>query len=119
MMDQQIKSLEELWPAVKNMGIYLIEDLHTSYWAEYGGGFQRPGSFIEYSKRLIDELNGWHLQNEGRGVTEFTKTIESMSFYDSILVLEKRNKSKPISRKTGNPALGLPRKDPSRIVSSS
>jgi hypothetical protein len=100
-MQQQIQALETLLPAIKDRGVFLIEDLHTSYWDEYGGGLQRPGSFIEYAKRLVDELNGWHLRNEGRGVTDFTRTVDSMTFYDSLLVLEKRRRSRPNSRATG------------------
>jgi hypothetical protein len=34
--------------------VYLVEDLHTAYWEEYGGGLHKPESFIEFSKNLID-----------------------------------------------------------------
>ena len=42
MMRQQITTLEEMFPAVIEGGVYLVEDLHTSYWPEYGGGYARP-----------------------------------------------------------------------------
>ena len=29
-------------------GIYLCEDLHTSYWPDYGGGYKRRNSFIAF-----------------------------------------------------------------------
>ncbi|CAF4149086.1 unnamed protein product [Adineta steineri] len=38
-MDQQITSLINLIPQVKSGGIYVIEDLLTSYVPSYGGGY--------------------------------------------------------------------------------
>ena len=100
-MTEQIVSMEELFPSVIATGVYLVEDLHTSYWSEFGGGLERVGSFVEYAKRLIDQVNGWHLR-EGRGVTDFTESVFSMSFYDSVLVVEKRPRGRPFSRATGH-----------------
>jgi hypothetical protein len=40
-MEQQICSFEELYPAVQERGVYLVEDLHTSYWSGYGGGYKK------------------------------------------------------------------------------
>jgi len=37
-MKQQIISFYKLFPLINNNGIYIIEDLHTSYWPKYGGG---------------------------------------------------------------------------------
>lgn len=53
-MHQQIVSYEELFDHVKNNGVYLCEDVLTSYWLKYGGGNKRKGTFIEYSKNFID-----------------------------------------------------------------
>jgi len=81
-------SFSVLYPQLPRNGVYLVEDLHTAYWAEYEGGLRRQESFIETCKGLIDELNADH----SRGVlpaTEFTRTTLSMHFYDSIVVFEK------------------------------
>ena len=103
-MNQQIVSFEELFDHVKEDGIYLCEDLHTSYWIEYGGGFNRRGTFIEYSKNFIDQLNAFHSRQKGLPVNTFTKTVDSVHYYDSILVIEKRKKEKPYHEKTGHAA---------------
>jgi len=60
-MKQQIATFEEIYPSVSQPGIYLAEDLHASYWSKWGGGIRKKGSFIEYSKRLIDQLTAWHI----------------------------------------------------------
>ena len=54
-MQQQIATYEELFPQVSSHGVYLIEDLHTSYWKSFGGGYRKRRTFIEYSKDFIDQ----------------------------------------------------------------
>jgi hypothetical protein len=101
-MRQQIATFEELYPQVAPDGVYLCEDLHTSYWRRWGGGLRRRGSFIEYSKRLIDQLNAWHSHQPRRfAVDDFTRSAHSLHYYDSILVIEKRVMRPPEHRKTG------------------
>lgn len=95
MMDQLRISFEELYDMVDENGVYLAEDLHTCYWPSYDGGYKRKGSFIEYCKNLIDQLNAWHSNQKALQVTEFTKTTHSIHFYDSIVVFEKRKMEKP------------------------
>jgi len=77
-----------LYPSVSHNGVYVVEDLHTAYWEEYEGGLKREGSFIEYCKDLIDELNADHTRGAVQP-TPFTLSTLSMHFYDSIVVFEK------------------------------
>jgi hypothetical protein len=101
-MKQQIHTFEELFPCVNSNGVYLVEDLHTSYWASWGGGLKRQGTFIEYSKGFIDMLNAWHHE----GIKEishnsFARSVHSLHFYDSILVVEKRPIQPPSAESRG------------------
>ncbi len=100
-MKQQIVSFEELFSVVKDNGVYICEDCHTSYWIKFGGGHQRKGTFIELAKKKIDQLNAWHSHESSLSVDEFTKTAKSMHFYDSMVIIEKENVIKPTHRKTG------------------
>jgi SAM-dependent methyltransferase len=104
-MTQQIATFEELYPHVQPAGVYLCEDLHTSYWPDFGGGLRRDGTFIEYSKTLIDRLHGWHSAEPGLAVDDFTRGAFALHYYDSILVIEKRPVSKPVYSRTGRPSL--------------
>ena len=81
-------SFESLYPQMPKNAVYLVEDLHTAYWPEFGGGLHAPESFINIAKGLVDRLNADH----ARGAVvpdDFTRDTVSISFYDSIVVLEK------------------------------
>lgn len=104
-MNQQIVTFKELYGHVKEDGVYLCEDLHTSYWEEYGGGYKKSGSFIEYSKNFIDALHAWHSREDALSVSDFTRITKSLHYYDSVLVLEKGHHPKPTEHMTGKPSL--------------
>lgn len=104
-MQQQIATYEELFPHIDPNGVYLCEDMHTSYWAEYGGGYKKC-TFMEYSKDFIDSINAWHSAHPDKlNVTDFTRSTHSLHYYDSVLVIEKRPVEKPESRMTGTASI--------------
>jgi hypothetical protein len=108
-MEQQIATFEVLYPMMREDGVYLVEDLHTSYWRKYGGGHRRPGTFIEYAKELVDKLNAWHSREPGLVVDAFTRATRSIHFYDSIIVFERARVDPPTHEKSGKAT--LPPKD--------
>jgi methyltransferase family protein len=102
MMEHIAASFEFLYPRMDKNGVYLIEDLHTAYWEEYGGGLRRPESFIERCKTFIDALNADH----SRGtvpVSAFSKTTLSIHFYDSVVVFERGQHIKKHAPIIGHP----------------
>jgi hypothetical protein len=88
LMDKTMQSFEFLYPTVPKNGLYLIEDIQTSYWKDYGGGLHEAHSVINRAKRYIDDLNA----RESAGqvpVGDFTKETLGIHFYDNIIVFEK------------------------------
>lgn len=82
------RSFDFLYPRLSKNGLYIVEDLHTAYWEEYGGGVDRPNTFINASKRYIDSLNADH--SRGAIASDFmTKHTFGISFYDSVIVFER------------------------------
>src|SRR5690349_11812103 len=55
-MRQQITSLIYLLPKVRSGGIYVIEDLHTSYMINLNGASLVNTTTIEFIKRLMDDI---------------------------------------------------------------
>lgn len=101
-MRQQIATFEELFSHIHPDGLYICEDVHTSYWSSWGGGYRRPGTFIERMKQLIDALHAWHSPDQRRfAVDAFTRSLHAMHVYDSVVVLEKRATTRPHHRRTG------------------
>lgn len=87
-MHDILASFNLIYPKQHNNAVYCVEDLHTAYWVEYGGGLKREGTFIEVCKELIDQLNADHTRG---AITpnKFSKETMSMHFYDSVVLFEK------------------------------
>jgi SAM-dependent methyltransferase len=101
----QIISFQCLYPHVCDNGVYVVEDLHTNYWPDWGGGVKRPGTFMELAKDLVDSLNAYHARG-ALPVTEFTNSTMSMHFYDSMIVFEKGRMLRRHSQSVGRNEAG-------------
>jgi hypothetical protein len=89
MMRHMIATFDLMYDRVQPKGVYMVEDTHTCYWSEYGGGLRREGSFMEFAKQKFDEINAVH----SRGavpVTSFTRSTACVACYDSVVVFERR-----------------------------
>jgi limonene-1,2-epoxide hydrolase len=104
-MAQQIATVEEMYGAVKPEGVLLVEDTHTSYWRDYGGGLRARTTFMEFAKHLVDELNAWHSRDpQSFAPGPFTRSARSMHFYDSMVVIEKGAHPQPREVHSGTPS---------------
>lgn len=100
-LKDQVAVFEELFPAISENGIYLCEDLHTSYWPE------GEGNFVDYLKEKVDSLNAWHDESLagrifGSAKVNFALKVKSITFYDSVCVIERGKNKIPTHRKTGS-----------------
>lgn len=103
-MVQQTTTFEELYPHLQPHGVYLCEDLHTSYFSDYGGGLRREGTFVEFSKTLIDRLHAWSTTQPGQELDPIAYTTFALHFYESVMVVEKRPIDPPQRSTTGRPS---------------
>jgi hypothetical protein len=84
----QRASFDTLFPLVSEGGLYIIEDMHTAYLANYEGGLKRPGTAIEFLKDKIDEMHQ-HYINPSLNESDTIPEIESIQFFDSIAAVRK------------------------------
>ncbi len=87
-MDDVTSTFQFFYPLMHKNAIYMVEDMHTCYWDEFGGGINRPDTFINFAKHCVDRLNADH--SRGKLRPDFiTRQTLGISFYDSIVCFEK------------------------------
>lgn len=93
-------SLESLFSEVSDGGIYMIEDLHTSYWRNFGGGYASKRNFFNYVSELTSDMHRWY-HRKGVKHPEVSDCCSSIHIHDSIVVLEKAKIHRPTHSKIG------------------
>lgn len=104
-----VKAFARYFQLLSDGGIYVIEDLHCSYWAEYDGGLYHPESSMAFLKALTDVINfeSWGLENDRGDVlstilekydseisSEILKQIHSIEFINSMCIIKKHEPNK-------------------------
>ena len=97
----QRRSFDHLFPKLSDGGLYIIEDTCTSYWLAFGGGFRKPGTAIETAKSLVDGMHGWYHRIPSRRKSLAKYEIGAVHFYDSIVVIEKSRRERPVRSTQG------------------
>ena len=88
----QIGTFQRLWPIVKPGGLYIIEDLHTSYWPKWGGRYGDKSTTISFIKAIIDTINWMAISHEkAENYRMNFKSIgaRSIHIYSGICFIEK------------------------------
>jgi len=106
-----IKTFAKYFNSINEGGVYIAEDLHCSYWHDYQGGLYDPMSSITFFKKLADCINHEHwgieksrkqflIDFEKHYNIEFVESvlqqIHSVSFYNSVCVIEKKSVEKNV-----------------------
>lgn len=89
-----IAAMEIFMPRLKPGGTYVIEDLHASYMASFGGGYALPTSAVSYLKNVVDALHcdyidmGIFTPADRERLINFQTQVASITFYDSVAVIQ-------------------------------
>lgn len=90
-------TFKTLFPFLKEGGIYVIEDVQTSYWSQMGGSnlggdgenFNNPNTTMGFFKGLTDGLNHMEFLKPDYQPSYFEKNIVSISFYHNLIFVYK------------------------------
>src|SRR4051794_11114919 len=99
-MRQQIVTAETLFPVLADGGVFLVEDCHTSYWDSHHGGRGREGTFMEWVKERVDDVNGYHQSGDVDRL--WTDQVAGIHCYDSVVVLDKKQRFAPFAEQVGH-----------------
>lgn len=106
---QQIASFNILYPdALCATGIYFVEDVHTNFWRSFR---DTPESFVDIAASLVDRLNEPYFEHQNElyfrksdpkqisslQISKFGAETHAISFFDSVVVFEKRRRYLPVS----------------------
>jgi len=97
-----IATFKYLFPKLKDGGIYVIEDIQTSYWESMGGdnkNFNNPGTAMNFFKSLTDCLNYCEYNIPEYQPTIFDLHIVEIHFYHNLVFIYK-NKNEEKSNLT-------------------
>jgi cephalosporin hydroxylase len=80
--EQQIVTAHGCIPRIRDGGLMIVEDTHTSYLKEFG--YPTKYSFIEWTKTLIDKINSRFPEVKVSGLP-YKRSVYSISIFESIV----------------------------------
>lgn len=92
-----IAAFKVLFNFLKDNGIYVIEDIQTSYWPQYGGdseNLNNPNTAISFFKSLIDGINHKEFLKPGYKPSYFDEHIVAIHFYHNHIIIYKGENNK-------------------------
>jgi cephalosporin hydroxylase len=81
--EQQIVTVEGVLPYVREGGLLVVEDTHTSYMADFGGPSRY--SFVEYAKNITNGINNRYEQFTDKPAE---RVIHNVQFFESIIAFK-------------------------------
>lgn len=109
-----IKTFCLFFPRLTEDGLYIIEDTHTCYYPEYGGGLRQPGTAMAFFKKLCDVINQehWDIKHSSHDelmpfleenhlvvstkIFDWLDTIYSIEFANSLIIIKKAKKEESL-----------------------
>ena len=99
-----IKSFHLLFPHLNNDGLYVVEDMQTSYNHFFGGNpfdLKYSSSHMNFFKHLTDRLNYQEIANPFYASNKYDSKITNVSFYHN-LVFVRKGVNKKLSKEVIN-----------------
>jgi demethylmacrocin O-methyltransferase len=92
MSEHIVTSFTTLFPRLADGGLYVIEDLQTSYWAGWNGGRSDrndPATTVGFLKRLVDALHHQDLSGAVTDAPALERSIRGVHLFHNLAIIEK------------------------------
>lgn len=86
------RAFEVLFPLLADGGLYVVEDLCTSYWLSYG---IRRHSFIKVINEMIDGMHAWYRVRVPKRGRFAQTTVAGIHMYESVAFIAKQSHGRP------------------------
>jgi len=106
--EQQIITAHECIPHIRDGGLLIVEDTHTSYFKDFG--YPSKYSFIEWTKKLIDNINSRFPAVKVSDLP-YKNSIFSIGIYESIVSFKIHRDKCFENAATSNDALSVDAED--------
>jgi hypothetical protein len=98
------KSFQILFPLLANGGLYVIEDIQTSYWPQWRGSLDLddPTTSMAMVKGLLDGLNHEEFLDESYEPTYTDVHVVAVHGYHNLVIIEKGDNREGSNKRTAN-----------------
>jgi hypothetical protein len=96
-----ILSFNTLFPAVSSEGFYVIEDIQTAFWPQYGGSPSDGGDTFKLAQSILEGLHHAEVAvaAPGRKPSPIAASIKSFRAHHNLFVIEKGDNTEPSTQR--------------------
>jgi hypothetical protein len=90
-------SFNILFPLLVDGGLYVIEDVQSTFWPQFGGSPLDGGGTMRLAREILEHLHHAEVQvvQPDRQVTDLARSIRSFRAWHNIFVVEKGDNTEP------------------------
>lgn len=93
-MKDIVATISSIFPKLSLGGIYVIEDLHTSFWRRYDGGYHSKSNFFRFILEIVYDMHSTYHSCRSKHPS-ISNYCSSIHIHDSIAVFQKSEIFKP------------------------
>lgn len=102
-----VASFHILFPTLTEGGVYVIEDVQTAFWPNFGGSTMHVGDTVKLTRTIIECLNHAEIAvaDRSHSFPAFAGQIKALRAFHNLIVIDKGDNSEPsnFAYDMGNP----------------
>jgi hypothetical protein len=97
-----VASFNILFPHLKDGGLYMIEDVQTTFWPQFGGS-ALGGAVMRFAMAILEDLHHAEIAvaHPTRHIDDVAKSIRAFHAFHNLFVIEKGDNTEPSNHRFG------------------